>query len=84
MSNKCVLHGEQAEVKELKSQLPSDEEAKENSPLQAQIKELESVSCDVTIGAMSEVVAAQCSVQSTIRAMCRKSDPQVMVSSWLS
>lgn len=32
-----------AEVKELKAQLPSDEEAKAASPLQAQIKELESV-----------------------------------------
>jgi hypothetical protein len=31
-----------AEVKELKGQLPSDEEAKEKSPVQGQIKELES------------------------------------------
>lgn len=33
----------QAEVKGLKAQLPSDEEAKEKSPLQSQIKELEGV-----------------------------------------
>lgn len=33
----------QAEVKDLKAQLPGDEEAKASSPLQGQIKELESV-----------------------------------------
>lgn len=40
----------QAEVKELKGQLPSDEEQKEKSPLQSQIKELESVRYSIVRG----------------------------------
>ena len=40
---RAAAASEQAEVKELKGQLPSDEEAKASSPLQGQIKELETV-----------------------------------------